>query len=51
MNLTLSLDFAAISPFLILLFGALVVLLIESFAEEASKRLSSPVAMYHSDRC
>lgn len=41
MNTTLnSVDFTALSPLLILLFGALVVLLVETFAENASKKWS-----------
>lgn len=45
MNLTLSLvDLAALSPLLILLFGALVILLVESFAEESAAYLSAPIA-------
>lgn len=41
MNMTLSqTDFAALSPLLIVLFGSLIVLLLESFAENAAKRFS-----------
>lgn len=46
MNLTLTqADFAALSPLLILLFGALAILLLESFAEEASKKFSVVLAV------
>jgi NADH-quinone oxidoreductase subunit N len=45
MNLTLSLiDFASLSPLLILLFGALLLLLIESFAEKTAAWISAPIA-------
>jgi NADH-quinone oxidoreductase subunit N len=41
MNITLNTtDFAALSPLLIVLFGSLMVLLLETFAENASKRFS-----------
>lgn len=44
---TLSLiDIAAIGPFLILLMGALVVLLVETFAEKAAGRLSFPICAF-----
>lgn len=39
-----SLDFAAISPLLILLTGALLVILVESFAEQHSKRVAAWIA-------
>jgi NADH-quinone oxidoreductase subunit N len=37
-------DFAALSPLLILLIGALVLLLVESFQPEAAKKISFPIA-------
>lgn len=44
MNMTLSLtDFAALSPLLILLIAALILLVIESFSSQASKNLSFSV--------
>jgi NADH-quinone oxidoreductase subunit N len=46
MNATLSaVDFASLAPLLILLAGALVLLLVESFAEEAAKKISLPIAL------
>lgn len=46
MNLSLSLiDAAAIAPLLIVLAGALILILMESFFEEASQRFSSTVAL------
>lgn len=46
MNLSLSLiDTAAIAPLLIVLGGALVIVLMESFFEEAAKRFSSAVSL------
>lgn len=46
MDITLSLtDFAALSPLLILLGAALVLLLVESFAPVAAKNLSFPIAI------
>lgn len=46
MNTALSIvDFAAISPLLIVLVGALVMLLIESFAENAAKKITFPLTL------
>lgn len=46
MTITLTpIDYAAISPLLIVLVGALLVLLLESFAEEASRRFSALVTL------
>lgn len=46
MNLSLSLhDLAAISPLLLLLFGALILLLVESFTPDAAKRCSSSICL------
>ena len=45
MNLTLHFnDFAALSPVLILLVAALILLLVETFAESAAKKLCFPIA-------
>jgi NADH-quinone oxidoreductase subunit N len=47
MNLTLSLiDFKALSPLLILLFGGLILILVESFAEKEAKKLSFPITIF-----
>lgn len=44
MNLTLSLaDFAALSPLLVLLFGALFILLLESYSEKISSKYSAAI--------
>lgn len=47
MNISLSAtDFAALSPLLLLLCGSLLVLLVETFAEKASKKMSCYIALF-----
>lgn len=46
MNASLSLnDFIALSPLLILLFGALILLLVESFGNKSTKNFSMPIVL------